>query len=584
MGQVSLVGSTNTVYVTTPNSITVTPSNIDKFFSQTFTPTITTKNNISSATGTKRFFHFFLGDWSSTEWSAFVELGSFSATAVKNTKTYNNVTALSSSYWGDGINRCKMGDIGLAIKYNPSLIPQIIVVESSASTEEAGTEISEGATTYTKSLSGFNQSVSLSNPQPVYPTGFREDIFGDVQGYCSANITSTATNASWSWSGGASGSGTHYLTGNTTSKITSNGKTTTTSSLTATVNTGTITNETFNASATVTNTLGGSTTINSTTYSVQPYNIPILSNVLLKRTNSDAEISLNYQVNSLNKRSNITQTITYNPITVNYTIVNNNDPNESITSSYNIVNDGEALTDISGDITIPNITLQSDNDSYTLTASITDRLGGTSNEIIYILPSAFQYMDIIPNTDTSNAGIAFGETAADEKFLIGSTLRPFLKLNLSNNIPNDQSLYNNAILLGDTAISLQTNGLDLKSYLGKSNPAKIYKITDDDNVVWLIKEYFNGLIEAFGWYRTGSTTYAGTIWASPIYYQKFTISFPSGLFTEDPSQIQLTSNNIQWIGLACESATKKQCVIRAIKPTSTAYNFSCYIYAVQYPS
>lgn len=103
------------------------------------------------------------------------------------------------------------------------------------------------------------------------------------------------------------------------------------------------------------------------------------------------------------------------------------------------------------------------------------------------------------------------------------------------------------------------------------------------NNKWTYRKWSNGMIEAWGKASTSSAQ-AGSSWASPIYYYDLSVSFPSGIFSSAPDNIQLTNANAQWVTLGTNAITASGFNTRLIKPTSGAQAVVFNIYAVKYPT
>lgn len=431
MGTATIVGTSNTIYVNTPNTITITPNNINNYFVSNSSPvtymwkpsSITTKNSMSG--GKTRYFHFYIGPDSSTY---YLYLGTYSAKTVAG-KSFTNITPINNSNNVFGMTKCKIGDIAnLVIRNGSSAAAKIIVVESSSPTDlqtKIGNPVAVG---YTRTLSGFTTNTVECNFTAYNPDNIPQSKFGLIKGFSICTVRISPSPSNWSYTGGVN-SGTHYI-GTTTSKVSFAGATNTApGSVTLTVNPINVSGN-LSATSVVSNNLNSSRTDSfSLGKTVQPYINPSISQLSIDRDTT--QISLNYSVDTVNKTAIVEDssvTVTKNPITIYYTITNM-DTAVSTNRTYTLVADGNSLTNISDNLTfsVSGVTLD-DNTRYKIEAYLEDRLGQTSNTLTYILPAAFQYIDILPLTSLNGPGIAFGKTATVENAVVFTEdLRPTIE-------------------------------------------------------------------------------------------------------------------------------------------------------------
>ena len=394
MATVSLPGTTNTVYVTTPDTITVTPSNINSFLSSSFTPKITTKNAPAS-THTK-YFLFEL----QRQGLNYRDLIIYSAKFTKGSKTATNITAYTGTY-GCG-SSVKLGIIAQdkisGKTYN------LIRVTEHETIGDVG-EMSSGYAAVTINFNSFNPTVTISKSS----TSTINSQFGLVKGFFKSTFNATAL-SSWSYTGGT-------IAPNTTLKTTAAGvegnTSTGTGSRSSSVTTGIISGTSVTGTATATNTLGGSTT-KTLTETAQNYTAPQLSNVKVDRSGTNAVITLDWSVAEVNRSSTAqTSPVTSGAVTVSWSAVDNVSGTQTTwTGSETIVANGSALTNIGGSLTITDSTHIYDTEtSYTFTITLTDRLG-ESKTITVILPTEFYTIDF----KAGGRGVAIGKAAAKDAF------------------------------------------------------------------------------------------------------------------------------------------------------------------------
>lgn len=476
MGTATIVGTSNTVYVNTPDTITITPNNINSYFVSNSSPvtyiwkpsSITTKNSMSSG-GSTRYFHFYLG-YSNSDFSLY--LGTYSARTAAG-KSFTNITPINNSNNVLPMSKCKIGDIANYATVGSSAVAKIIVIESTSITDfntMIGDPVAVG---YTRTLSGFSATMVGCDFSTSNPNNIPKSNFGLIKGFSSCTVSITPSPTRWSYTGGVN-SGTHYI-GTTTSKVSFAGatNTSTSGSVSLTVNPINVSGN-LSATSVVSNNLNFSRTDSfSLGETVQSYISPSISQLSMDR--DTAQISLNYSVDTINRKAIVGDssiTVTKNPITIYYTITNM-DTTVSTNGTYTLVADGSSLTNISDNLTfsVSGVALD-DNSRYKVEAYLEDRLGQTSNTLTYILPAAFQYMDILPLTSLNGPGIAFGKTATTHNAIVFTEdFRPTIEN--SRNITTPTSDLDNAFFKckrtanpnANINFGIGTNGVNRGIYL-----------------------------------------------------------------------------------------------------------------------
>lgn len=97
------------------------------------------------------------------------------------------------------------------------------------------------------------------------------------------------------------------------------------------------------------------------------------------------------------------------------------------------------------------------------------------------------------------------------------------------------------------------------------------------NHTWYFRKWANGMEEAWG--VCSASAVAGSVWASPIYYYNWTVTWPD-MFTSAPTQAYITGRNYQWTVVGHGVPTKTGMEMRLTKPVSTAQNITLDIYLV----
>lgn len=420
MGTVALVGTKNTLYVTTPDTITITPSNINSYLSSIYTPRITTKNAVSATV--TRYFHVYGATYNS-EWGASPEmfLGTWSAKLTKGSKTATNVTALTSNP-DQNIKRQRLGSIPEK-RCDYSVIVNRIYIEESTTTSDVDT-FTKGSTACSIKYSGFNPPASTLSLAQTF-TSTLNSQFGRVKGFCSGTFTGSVTQAGimWTYTPTSGGSGIPYngkIYPTTTLKQTAAGKTSSKGPYSTTLNSGTINNTSVTQTLTVSNVFGGSTS-KTTTLAIQDYTKPQLSNIKVDRSGTNAVITLNWSVAQVNKSSNVTSSITVGTVKVDWTATANTTDAPTWSGTEIIAADGSAMSAITGALSITDSAHTYDTEtSYTFTFKLTDRLG-QSTMVTMVLPTKFYTIDF----KSGGQGVAFGRVATmDNAVVFDTSMRP----------------------------------------------------------------------------------------------------------------------------------------------------------------
>ena len=97
------------------------------------------------------------------------------------------------------------------------------------------------------------------------------------------------------------------------------------------------------------------------------------------------------------------------------------------------------------------------------------------------------------------------------------------------------------------------------------------------NHTWYYRKWASGMEEAWGVCSANAVT--GSVWANPIYYYNWTVTWPD-MFTSAPTQCYITSRNDQWIPVGHGNPTKTGSYIRMMKPSSNAQPLVVDIYLV----
>lgn len=109
---------------------------------------------------------------------------------------------------------------------------------------------------------------------------------------------------------------------------------------------------------------------------------------------------------------------------------------------------------------------------------------------------------------------------------------------------------------------------------------KPFVTEEGTNGAWHFRKWSNGTTEA--WSSVTGAAQAGRVWTAPIYYYDLTVTFPTGLFSAAPNNIQLANNNAQWVPLGANAVTASGFNVRLIKPTTSAQAIAFFIYAIHY--
>ena len=94
---------------------------------------------------------------------------------------------------------------------------------------------------------------------------------------------------------------------------------------------------------------------------------------------------------------------------------------------------------------------------------------------------------------------------------------------------------------------------------------------------WYYRKWASGMEEAWGMCSANAVT--GSVWASPIYYYNWNVTWPD-IFTSAPTQVYITSRNDQWIPVGHGTPTKTGSYIRMMKPSSSSQALAVDIYLV----
>lgn len=96
--------------------------------------------------------------------------------------------------------------------------------------------------------------------------------------------------------------------------------------------------------------------------------------------------------------------------------------------------------------------------------------------------------------------------------------------------------------------------------------------------VWTYRKWNNGTVEAWASLSLGPRT--GNVWVSPIRYVDLTVDIPSGIFTEAPTVVGVSSSSQWWVNsINASSATRIN--TRILTLAQTAQNAGLNVYAVE---
>ena len=398
MGKVSLIGTNNTVYVTTPDTITITPSNINTYYTASnFTPTVTVKNAPSSSATRYLICSAYSGN----------SISVLQGWKIKFTKGSKSVSVSEINLDPYDYERQHLGEIAWEKIEWGETYNRFEVMEVDSLTDETFEITSSAACSY--KFSGFN-------PNTVTMIGSATSTinaqFGIVKGFYKATFNATAI-SKWNYS--QVGIGTEEIAPSTTLKTSAggvNGNTSTgTGVRSSTVTTGIVNATSITGTATATNTLGGSVT-KPATVSAQDYKNPQLSNVKVERSGTDAVMTLDWSVAGVNKSSTVTQSVTAGTVKVDWTATANTEGAPTWSGTEIIAADGSAMSAITDTLPITDSTHTYDTEtSYTFTVTLTDRLGQSAT-VSVILPTEFYTIDF----KAGGRGVAIGKAADKDAF------------------------------------------------------------------------------------------------------------------------------------------------------------------------
>lgn len=417
MGTIALPGTSNTVYVTVPDSITVTPSNINSYLSSIYTPKITTKNAVG--TTATRYFAIYASWFPGTGHTL---LGVWKATLTKGSKTGTNITALSNN---TDAKRERLGCIA-EVKSNNVTNPfpfQYLYAEE-ATDAIMSEPFTQGYVSCSFKFDKFNPSATSVITSRSIGSSINGQ-FGFVKGFCygECDVTVKYNNGGsyFSWSNASGGGYQGKIKPTLTIKLSANGKTASRISTPDTITVDkilsldfeTINNTSVTQITTITNSLGGSyTRTDPSTITIQDYIKPQLSNIKVARSGTDAVITLDWSVAGVNKSSTETQSVTVGTVKVDWTATANTAGAPTWNGTQVIVANGSAMSGITGTLPITDSTHQYNKDvSYTFEITLTDRLGQTAS-VTTILPSEFYTIDF----KAGGRGIAIGTAAIKDAF------------------------------------------------------------------------------------------------------------------------------------------------------------------------
>lgn len=417
---------------------TITPTNLNTIYQNTYTITVTrSSQTVSTMQAVTRYFRIKIGSKTVAVYKA-----SFSKTTSDEQK--GTVTKIGTSL-------ASYGDIAKTYfsSKNSSNLEVCGTWGSSSSASSESMYIYEGF--YLVSLSGFAQTVAISNP--IYYSDI-DNSFGIVKGFCDAEITVTAT-ARWTYTAGTESS--KVVTGdmrwpNTLTvfcppywhEAPASGDTTT-------IHTATITEPKYSVTAESKWYLIPKTVTKSITFEIQDYRIPELINFDVTRNSSNNEIAdiyVEYSLDPLNKDSNVTTGITVGSADIHYQFYDSSETEVGSEGTINIVPNGSALSSLTGSKTASTSAILSPEESYSCKLWIEDRLSRSVTKSVSV-PTEFRTLDF----KAGGKGAAFGAVAeTDNELLIGREMPLKFDLDASESggtvSGEDADLYENIVLRG----------------------------------------------------------------------------------------------------------------------------------------
>lgn len=374
--------------VTTWTKLTVSPSRINNYLSDIYTPTITRTTTGGAVT---RYFTFIVVGGAHD-----VTLTQYKAVFLSNSKTAL-VSVQSNNY--------KLGRIANQYAINQALVNQINVqLRTSASGNVITTA---GGASYSLAFSGFTPNTPTIDYSAAQTTPSAAQ-FGLIKGFASASWSASIAAKTWTFTD----TSTQTINPPQTLSLSANGATASSGSGTGTRSASLaaklVSATSLTGTATVTNVLGGSAS-NTKTLTVQDYIKPSLSALTVSRdSNNHAVITFNWSVAGVNEANTAANPCTSGTVTATWNAVDNGSSPTTWNGTKTIIADGAVMGGTTGSCTITETAHTYDPDkTYTIAITITDRLGQSSATITTILASEFYTIDFL----AGGQGIAIGKAA-----------------------------------------------------------------------------------------------------------------------------------------------------------------------------
>lgn len=404
---VSLTYDGVTYTVSTPPSLTVTPSNIDSYLPDIFVPTVT--RTINSSSGNEILLFTFIS-----------MNGSYSVTLTRYTTYFigsKSTTAQPIKAWA---NTYKLGRVANQYVVNGAKLDKI-KVELRKSTNTAPLASKEVSCPLV--FSGFTPNTpTISNTTSQATPDAAQ--FGLIKGFASASWSASIAAKTWTFTD----TSTQTINPAQTLSLSANGATASSGSGTGTRSASLaaklVSAASLTGTATATNVLGGSSSATNT-LTVQGYIKPSLSALTVTRdSNNHAVITFNWSVAGVNEANTAANPCTSGTVTATWSATDNGTTPTTWNGTKTIIADGAVMGGTTGSCTITETTHTYDPDkSYTIAITITDRLGQSSATITTILASEFYTIDFL----AGGQGIALGKAADKSGFDVNmDTFHPAL--------------------------------------------------------------------------------------------------------------------------------------------------------------
>lgn len=392
MSNAKITYNSRTYNITIPAALNVAPANINSFLWQRYTPAI---NRSTAGVPETLYFVFFATDGNTS-----IKMSTYQADFERN-----DTKATVSHMYIPAENKC--GSLAREMANNSTLLNQFKI-----ELKRTITGVSLAASDrvrYALTFSGFTPNAPVIIA-PLYQTTPPSEQFGYVKDFASASWSAGVDAKTWTYTRD-NPEAELAITPPQTVTLSANGETATSGSGTGTRSVSLaakiVNSAELSGTATVTNNLGGRLT-SAHKVTLQDYTKPSLSALTSTRTSDGhARVAFNWSVSPLNKANSATDPCTFGTITASYTIRNNDDSTVVATGTKTIIADGEAMTSASGSYSFVDTATFATDKSYTVSATITDRLGQTSQTITAILATEFRTVDF----KAGGSGVAFGRVA-----------------------------------------------------------------------------------------------------------------------------------------------------------------------------